>query len=254
MRSRRWLSPAQSESFGVRLSFTPWPWRGWLALGGSPGRPGPACGERTLKTMNDRLESLMAQIRLLERELIVEAKKKEEVFCYQLRDKKVQFTAAAKARHQKLRQGFRRYLMSSRWPVILTTPVIWMCIIPIVLTDLFGSIYQAICFPIYGIPKVVRREYLAFDRHRLTYLNFAEKFNCEYCAYANGILAYFSEIAARTEQHWCPIKHAGCVKCAHSRYKKFFDFGDAEQYRAHLGEVRQAYQDLEPPKNSVGKT
>ena len=43
--------------------------------------------------------------------------------------------------------------------------------------------------------------YLAFDRHRLTYLNFAEKLNCEYCAYANGILAYFTEIAARTEQY-----------------------------------------------------
>jgi hypothetical protein len=137
--------------------------------------------------------------------------------------------------------------MSSRFLVILTTPVIWMCIIPIFLVDVIGSFYQAICFPIYGIPKVKRRDYLAFDRHRLTYLNWAEKFNCDYCAYANGILAYFTEIAARTEQHWCPIKHAGCVKCAHSRYKNFFDFGDAEKYRAHVEEIRRDYHDIENP-------
>jgi hypothetical protein len=197
--------------------------------------------------MNDRLDALLGQIRHLEKELVLEAHKKEAEFCYEIHGKKVQFTDAAKARHKRLRLDFRRYLLSSRFLVLLTSPVIWLCIIPIVLADLIGSMYQAICFPIYGIPKVHRGEYLAFDRHRLSYLNFAEKLNCDYCAYVNGILAYFTEIAARTEQHWCPIKHAGCVKCAHSRYKNFFDFGDAEKYRAHVEEIRRAYQDIDSP-------
>jgi len=189
----------------------------------------------------------MAQIHLLEKELIVETKKKEAVFCYTVHQKKMLFTEAAKAEHKRLRIGFQRYLVSSRFLVLLTTPMIWMCIVPIFLCDVIGSLYQAICFPIYGIPKVVRRDYLAFDRHRLSYLNWAEKFNCDYCAYVNGILAYFTEIAARTEQHWCPIKHAGCVKCTHSRYKTFFDFGDAEKYRAHVESIRRDYHDLESP-------
>jgi hypothetical protein len=197
--------------------------------------------------MNDRLDALLDQIRRLERELVQESRKKESEFCYKVHGKEVQFTEAAKASHKQLRLSYHRYLMSSRFLVILTTPVIWMCIIPIFLVDVIGSFYQAICFPIYGIPKVKRRDYLAFDRHRLTYLNWAEKFNCDYCAYANGILAYFTEIAARTEQHWCPIKHAGCVKCAHSRYKNFFDFGDAEKYRAHVEEIRRDYHDIENP-------
>jgi hypothetical protein len=197
--------------------------------------------------MNDRLDALLDQVRRLEKELVQEARKKESEFCYKVHDKEVQFTEAAKASHKQLRLSYHRYLMSSRFLVILTTPVIWMCIIPIFLVDVIGSFYQAICFPIYGIPKVKRRDYLAFDRHRLTYLNWAEKFNCDYCAYANGILAYFTEIAARTEQHWCPIKHAGCVKCAHSRYKNFFDFGDAEKYRAHVEEIRRDYHDIENP-------
>jgi hypothetical protein len=198
--------------------------------------------------MTDRLDALLAQIRLLEKELIRETQKKEGEFCYEVHDKTVQFTEAAKATHRRFRLSIHRYLLSSRFLVLLTAPVIWMCLIPVVLVDVIGSIYQAICFPIYGIPKVRRRDYLALDRHRLTYLNFIEKLNCDYCAYANGILAYFTEIAARTEQHWCPIKHARCLKCAHSRYKMFFDFGDAEKYREHIEEVRRSYQDIESPE------
>jgi len=197
--------------------------------------------------MNDRLDALLAQIHLLEKELILETQNKEAKFCYMVHQGKVRFTEAAKTDQKRYRLSFHRYLLSSRFLVLLTAPAIWVCIIPIFLADVISSLYQAICFPIYGIPKVVRHDYLAFDRHRLTYLNFAEKFNCDYCAYANGILAYMTEIAARTEQHWCPIKHAGCVKCAHSRYKTFFDFGDAEKYRAHVEEIRRAYQDIEPP-------
>ena len=203
--------------------------------------------------MNDRLDALLDQIRRLEKELVQETRRKETEFCYTIHNKKVQFTAVAKVRHQRLRLAFHRYLLSSRFLVILTTPVIWMCIIPIFLADVIGSFYQSVCFPIYGIPKVARRDYLVFDRHRLTYLNWAEKINCDYCAYANGVLAYFTEIAARTEQHWCPIKHAGCVKCAHSRYKKFFDFGDAESYRAHVEEIRRDYHDIENPTHEGKK-
>src|SRR5579859_2239730 len=171
--------------------------------------------------MNDKLNLLLSQIRQLEAELVEEGRKKEAAFSYHIRARRVQFTEAAKKGHKRLQVSWHRYLLNSRFLVVITSPVIWMCVIPIALTDLVAAIYQAICFPIYGIPKVRRRDYLAFDRHRLTYLNFIEKFNCEYCAYANGVLAYVTEIAARTEQHWCPIKHAGCVKCVHSRYKKF---------------------------------
>jgi hypothetical protein len=169
---------------------------------------------------------------------------REAEFCYQVHGGGVRFTDDASARHRKLRVMPLKYLIRSRFFVLLTSPVIWMCVVPIVFTDIVGTIYQAICFPIYGIPKVRRRDYVALDRHHLSYLNFFEKANCEYCAYVNGILAYFTEIAARTEQHWCPIKHAGCVKCEHSRYKKFVEFGDAEKYRSKVEEIRRSYQDI----------
>lgn len=168
--------------------------------------------------MNNKLNGVLSQIRHLEQELVRGTRKKERV-------------------------------LNSRFLVLLTTPVIWACLLPILLVDMIGSFYQSVCFPIYGIPKVRRHDYLAFDRHHLGYLNTIEKLNCEYCAYVNGILAYFTEIAARTEQYWCPIKHARCLKCAHSRYRKFVDYGDAEQYRRHLAEVRRSFQDVGPGDN-----
>jgi hypothetical protein len=46
------------------------------------------------------------------------------------------------------------------------------------------------------------------------------------------------EIAARTEQYWCPIKHARRVIGSHARYLKFDDYGDAEGFREHAAGLR----------------
>ena len=105
-------------------------------------------------------------------------------------------------------------------------------IIPLVLLDLFVTIFQAACFPAYGIPKVKRSEYLVFDRSHLGYLNALQKRNCAYCSYANGLIAYVREIASRIEQYWCPIKHAKRLSGVHSRYAGFVEFGDAEGFAA----------------------
>ncbi len=86
------------------------------------------------------------------------------------------------------------------------------------------------------------------DRYRLRYLNSIEKLNCVYCEYANGVISYVQEIAGRTEQNWCPIKHAMRLKMMHSRYQFFIDYGDAEQYRKRLEEVRNAFEDIKKEK------
>ena len=57
--------------------------------------------------------------------------------------------------------------------------MIWAYTIPITLLDLFMIVYQAVCFPIYGIPKVKRGDYIRLDRRHLAYLNWADKFNRE---------------------------------------------------------------------------
>ena len=58
------------------------------------------------------------------------------------------------------------------------------------LLDRMVSLHQATCFPLYRIARVSRRDYIAFDRHHLGYLNFYERLHYECCAHANGLLAW----------------------------------------------------------------
>ena len=83
-----------------------------------------------------------------------------------------------------------------------------------------------------------------FDRGGLKYLNLLERLNCAYCSYGNGVLAYGVEIAARTEQHWCPIKHSHRLRAPHSRYSHFLDYGDAQRYSQQVETVRNDFVDL----------
>lgn len=189
------------------------------------------------------IEELIVRIRDLEEELELEFKKKRDQFEFIIEEKRVRFAEEVARQHRRLRTGWLRYLIEARPLNVLTAPVIYSGFVPFVMIDLFLSFYQAICFPIYGIPKVKRSEYLVFDREDLPYLNFIEKFNCFYCSYANGLTAYGREIAARTEQYWCPIKHARRIKAAHDRYPRFFEFGDAVSYQKGLERLRQQCAD-----------
>ncbi len=195
--------------------------------------------------MADRAQELLEKIRKLENELLVEFHKKEKEYFYEIRNKKVLFENRIKRENKRLIKRIHRYLADAALLNLLTVPIIWFCFVPVFFLDCVVSIYQLICFPIYSIPKVKRGDYIIIDRQYLSYLNWIEKINCCYCAYFNGVIGYVQEIAARTEQYWCPIKHARRTKAAHSRYKNFFDYGDGESYRAKVKEVRNDFNDVE---------
>lgn len=184
--------------------------------------------------MNPNIEALFEKLRVLEAELEAELAKRRADLRFGLEKGRAIFEEEVLRRHRELRTRLSAYVLNARPLVVLTAPVIYSLIVPLVLLDLFVTIYQAICFPIYGIPKVRRRDYLIFDRHHLAYLNAIEKLNCAYCSYANGLIAYVREIAGRTEQHWCPIKHARRAIGAHPAYATFEDYGDADGYRKWL--------------------
>jgi hypothetical protein len=171
---------------------------------------------------------------------------KEEVDSdsYELRRGEAWFSEEVKREHAKLKVSLVRYISHSRFLAILTAPFIYACMIPFVLLDLFVSTYQAVCFPVYGIPKARRTDYMAIDRNKLRYLNALEGLNCMYCSYANGLLAYVVEVAARTEQHWCPIRHARRIRNAHDRYSHFLPYGDAAAYRNRVEKVREDFKDV----------
>ena len=190
--------------------------------------------------MSPEIAALTEKIHALQSELDAELAKRRAELRVGLEHGRIKFEEELLRRHRELRRKLLPYVLGANPLVILSAPVIYAGIVPFLVLDLFVTVYQAVCFPIYGIAKVKRADYLVFDRHHLAYLNALEKLNCAYCAYANGLIAYTREIAARTEQYWCPIKHARRVIGSHERYVLFGDFGDAEEYQAQLAKLRKA--------------
>lgn len=191
-----------------------------------------------------KVQDIIEEIKRLEQELLLELQKRQADFFYTVKKKKVYFDEETKKKHKQLTTKIHTYLLeSSPWSIIVV-PLIWFCIVPAVFMDLVVSIFQAICFTVYDIPKVKRKDYIVIDHHSLGYLNIIEKFNCIYCSYFNGLIAYVQEIAARTEQHWCPIKHARKLSTIHSRYQKYLEYGDDRAFKRRFEEISNDYADL----------
>ncbi|MGA2839888.1 MAG: hypothetical protein ABSG18_06845 [Steroidobacteraceae bacterium] len=197
-------------------------------------------------TARDEITQLAGSIRALERQLEIAIAKRRIELNYKVQDSVVQFEQAVIAKHRLLKARLLTYVFGARPAMILTAPAIYALIIPFLLLDLFVMLYQAACFPVYGIPRVRRSDYLAFDRGQLAYLNAIEKLNCAYCSYANGLVAYVREVASRTEEYWCPIKHARRVLGVHARYGSFVDYGDGDAYRHDLERLRTEARSEEP--------
>jgi hypothetical protein len=43
---------------------------------------------------------------------------------------------------------------------------------------------------------------------------------------------------ARTEEYFCPIKHARKIRGTHAHYARFLDYGDAADYETRLEQFR----------------
>lgn len=184
---------------------------------------------------NDNISSLVEKIKALEEEIEIELNAQYKEFGCEITQKKEKL----KAIYEHDRQGVFAYLADAPFLYILSVPIIWACLIPAIFLDIFVSLFQVICFPIYKITKVKRSDYIVIDRHKLGYLNIIEKANCWYCSYFNGLLGYVSEIAGRTEQFWCPIRHASRTKNVHKYYKNFAKYGDSEALRKNQPELRK---------------
>jgi hypothetical protein len=189
--------------------------------------------------MTQRMQEIADEIVRLQTELDREIERRRKALGWQVRARFVEFENGIAAEHRRLRMSVATFLSQSSIGTVLTAPLIYSLIIPLLIVDAWVSLYQAICFRVYDIPRVRRGDHIVFDRHHLAYLNWIEALNCVYCGYANGLIAYVREIASRTEQYWCPIKHALRISDPHQRYYSFLEYGDADGYRARLAEFRE---------------
>lgn len=181
--------------------------------------------------MNERIRLLIRRLNEAEEELRTALHEQETRIDFRIIGKRIQFRDEVMRRHRELRTGLLRWLGQSQLRNVISAPFIYAVLVPLLVFDAGVTSYQAICFPLYRIAKVRRSQ-------QLGYLNFLERLHCTYCAYANGLIAYAREIAARTEQYWCPIKHARKVLGTHARYARFLDYGDAQDFRAQVARLR----------------
>ncbi len=122
-----------------------------------------------------------------------------------------------------------------KWTTILASPILFGMIVPLVIMDLCMELYHRLAFPILGIPRVIRGDYIRMDRHRLPYLSPVLKLACAYCSYANGFLQYATRIAGVTEAYFCPIKHQATPTFhAPQHQQDFLEYGDAQAWNRHL--------------------
>jgi hypothetical protein len=186
--------------------------------------------------MNPRTRQILDQITALEAELQKILLESETKLSYQIKNSRIVFEKNLEAAHHRVKLGLFRWFMTVRPQNYLTMPIIYGMAIPLILFDMCISLYQLSCFPIYRISRVKRAGYFVIDHQHLAYLNIIEKIHCVYCSYGVGLLGYAQEIIARTEQYFCPIKHATKILSPHSHYAQFLTYGDA----THLHEKMEA--------------
>ncbi len=189
--------------------------------------------------MESDIEDLVRRLVRLEDELERKLEAQRSELQYRMEKKRAVFEESVLRRHRAIRTGLLTFLRHSPLATLIVAPAVYGLILPLVLLDLSVYVFQLVCFTAWGMERVRRSDHVIVDRHRLAYLNGIEKLNCAYCGYANGVIAYAREAASRSEQYWCPIKHALRVRTPHQRYRRFVNYGDAEGFRARLDALRR---------------
>ena len=192
--------------------------------------------------MNEKIKELVEQMEAIEEKLKAEIDKHEEHIGYEIKEGYVKFEENVLKKQRENMKGLLRFFAETPLVNLLSSPLIYVMVIPALLLDIMLFVYQNIIFRIYGFAFVKRSDYIVFDRQYLRYLNIIEKINCLYCSYFNGLMHYSAAIAAKTELYFCPIKHAKKIRYKHRYHKSFLAYGDGENYQEKLEEIRKTIQ------------
>jgi hypothetical protein len=133
--------------------------------------------------MSPRVERLVDRIHNAEQHLKCEAKDQPRRWQGRVRRGHVWFDKELRETHLRIRQSIPAYVLEGDLLSLLSAPIIYSLLLPFVLLDLWVTLYESICFPIYGMSRVPRHRYFAIGRHKLAYLNGIEKVNCTFCSY-----------------------------------------------------------------------
>ena len=114
--------------------------------------------------MNDRIRDLLNQMNALEDDMRTALHEQETKMFFEIKGKRIEFETTVRQAHRKLKNNFFRWLVKNRPQNLITGLIIYGMIFPLLILDIFVSFYQATCFPIYGVTKVRRSDYIVLDR------------------------------------------------------------------------------------------
>jgi hypothetical protein len=117
------------------------------ATGPGPKRRPTGCG-----LFRSRREDF-ADESFAEEDLKREVKDQQRRWQYRVHRGRVWFDKELRETHRRLRQSIPAYILEGNLLSLLTAPIIYSLLLPLVLLDLWVTLYQSICFPIYGMPR-----------------------------------------------------------------------------------------------------
>jgi hypothetical protein len=196
-----------------------------------------------------QLKKLTEKLDELNKALSREYARMAEKYGFSIQKRTVKFLKEFRERNKKFKIPVWKYVIPTHIRHVLSLPFIYVMIVPAVILDIFVTIYNWTAIPLYRIPRVKRSEYIVYDRQFLSYLNVVQKINCVYCTYVNGLFAYASEIGARTERYWCPIKAAHKPKAHHGWYSDFADYGSPQEWEEKFNDSK-AFQVCDTSKKT----
>ncbi len=189
--------------------------------------------------MNETIKNMIADIEAMKAKLEEEIEKQEPHLSYDIKNGYVSFEKEMMAKQQANMKSLWQWFTETPLLHLLSSPVVYMMVFPAMLLDVMLFIYTNVVSRVFKFDFLPRNAYVVFDRQYLGYLNSMEKLNCMYCSYFNGLMAYASAVAGRTELFFCPIKHAKKIAYKHEYYDAFLGYGDEEKYQKKLKKLRE---------------
>ena len=102
-----------------------------------------------------KIDEILERMNSLQEEFELEFEKlledKREAFQYTLKKGKVRFEKEVRALQRKHKTALLTYFRDAKIRHILSSPIICSIIVPLVFLDITVTLYQHICFRLYGI-------------------------------------------------------------------------------------------------------
>ncbi len=116
--------------------------------------------------MSKRATQIADEIRTLEQELRQEIQR-IRIDSFEITEKAIHFKDEVVIRHRTQALSVLTYLRRAKMKHIVCLPIIWSCLLPAIVMDALVSLYQMLCFLLFGVLKVKRSDHVVFDRRNL---------------------------------------------------------------------------------------